>query len=121
MAGHTGMILSFLTLVSICLFDSVPTLILLTAVTLQYEPRTVRGKPPSARGYHVTTTIDSRLFVFGGVSRFPFHCAFLRSSDHPYAQFNGHDVFDDVHILDLAASAYLPLMSFHIDLEAHSG
>jgi hypothetical protein len=30
---------------------------------------------------------DSRLFVFGG--------------------FNGHDVWDDVHILDLAGNAYL--------------
>ena len=77
MAGHTGMIFSCLTLVSIYLFDSVLTLILSTAVTLQYEPRTVRGKPPSARGYHVTLLADSRLFVFGGVSRFPSLYVFL--------------------------------------------
>jgi len=49
---------------------------------LQYEPRTVGGKPPNARGYHVTVNANSRLFVFGG--------------------HNGRDVFDDVHILDLA-------------------
>ncbi|KAF8438545.1 hypothetical protein L210DRAFT_3404108 [Boletus edulis BED1] len=67
-------------------------------VNLQYEPRAVWGKPPSSRGYHVTIVADSRLFVFGG--------------------FNGHDVFDDVHILDLAGAAYLPqVMSFRIDVE----
>lgn len=77
MARRTGTMLSCLTLVSICLFDSVLTLTPSTAVTLQYEPRTVKGKPPSARGYHVTTIVDSRLFVFGGVSRFPSLCAFL--------------------------------------------
>ncbi|KAF9234591.1 hypothetical protein BU15DRAFT_52453, partial [Melanogaster broomeanus] len=66
-------------------------------LNLQYEPRPVCGKPPAARGYHVTIIADSRLFVFGG--------------------FNGHDVFDDVHILDLAAAAYLPqVMSFRIDV-----
>jgi hypothetical protein len=37
---------------------------------------------------------DSWLFVFGG--------------------FNGHDVFDEVHILDLAAAAYLP----HVQVSA---
>lgn len=41
---------------------------------------------------------DSRLFVFGG--------------------FNGIDVFDDVHMLDLAGAAYLPqVTSFRIDVE----
>lgn len=71
--------------------------VLFNLVNLQYEPRTVKGKPPSARGYHATIIADSRLFVFGG--------------------FNGHDVFDDVHILDLAGAAYLPqVMSFRIDL-----
>ncbi|KAG1744459.1 hypothetical protein EDB19DRAFT_1894578 [Suillus lakei] len=69
----------------------------LATVNLQYEPRTVKGKPPSARGYHATIIADSRLFVFGG--------------------FNGHDVFDDVHVLDLAGAAYLPqVMSFRIDV-----
>ncbi|KAG8215216.1 hypothetical protein J3R82DRAFT_8759 [Butyriboletus roseoflavus] len=67
-------------------------------VNLQYEHRPVRGKPLSARGYHVTIVADSRVFVFGG--------------------FNGHEVFDDVHILDLAGTAYLPqVMSFLIDVE----
>ncbi|KAF8556775.1 galactose oxidase [Imleria badia] len=67
-------------------------------VNLQYEPRAVCGKPPSPRGYHVSIIADSRLFVFGG--------------------FNGHDVFDDVHVLDLAGAAYLPqVMSFRIDVE----
>ncbi|KAG0696455.1 galactose oxidase [Suillus ampliporus] len=71
--------------------------VLFNLVHLQYEPRTVKGKAPSARGYHVTIIADSRLFVFGG--------------------FNGHDVFDDVHILDLAGAAYLPqVMSFRIDV-----
>ncbi|EGN94708.1 hypothetical protein SERLA73DRAFT_187766 [Serpula lacrymans var. lacrymans S7.3] len=67
------------------------------AVSLQYEPRQISGKAPSPRGYHVTLIADSRLFVFGG--------------------FNGHDVYDDVHILDLAGAAYLPqVMSFSIDV-----
>ncbi|KAG9311086.1 galactose oxidase [Chiua virens] len=67
-------------------------------VNLQYEPRSVSGRPPSARGYHVTIVADSRLFMFGG--------------------FNGYDVFNDVHILDLAGAAYLPqVMSFRIDVE----
>ncbi|KAH7910001.1 hypothetical protein BJ138DRAFT_1009756 [Hygrophoropsis aurantiaca] len=69
----------------------------LGTLSLQYEPRVIRGKPPSPRGYHVTVIADSRLFVFGG--------------------FNGHDVFDDVHILDLAGAAYLPqVMSFKVDV-----
>ncbi|KAG1894941.1 uncharacterized protein F5891DRAFT_1060546 [Suillus fuscotomentosus] len=71
--------------------------VLFNLVNLQYEPRTVKGKPPSARGYHATILADSRLFVFGG--------------------FNGHDVFDDVHVLDLAGAAYLPqVMSFRVDV-----
>lgn len=45
------------------------------------------GQPPSARGYHVSLLADSRIFVFGG--------------------FNGQDVHEDVHILDLAGSGYL--------------
>lgn len=67
-------------------------------VSLQYEPRAVAGRPPSARGYHAACLADSRVFVFGG--------------------FNGLEVFDDVHILDLAGAAYLPqVTSFRIDCE----
>ncbi|KAH7882189.1 hypothetical protein F5I97DRAFT_1817533 [Phlebopus sp. FC_14] len=66
-------------------------------VNLQYEAREVCGKPPSPRGYHVTIVADGRLFLFGG--------------------FNGHDVFDDVYILDLAGAAYLPqVISFQINI-----
>lgn len=55
------------------------------------------GKPPTPRGYHVALLADSRLFVFGG--------------------FNGHVVYDDVYILDLAAAAYLPqVTSFTIEV-----
>ncbi|KII84047.1 hypothetical protein PLICRDRAFT_179731 [Plicaturopsis crispa FD-325 SS-3] len=68
-----------------------------TAVSLEYEPRPVLGRLPSPRGYHVALLADNRLFVFGG--------------------FNGHDVYDDVHVLDLAAAAYLPqVTSFVIDI-----
>ena len=66
-------------------------------VALSFEPRTTAGKPPSPRGYHVSFLADSRLFIFGG--------------------FNGNEVFDDVHILDLAGAAYLPqVTSFRIDI-----
>lgn len=66
------------------------------AVSLQFEPRRTLGRPPSPRGYHVSLLADSRIFVFGG--------------------FNGHDVYDDVHILELAAAAYLPqVTSFKIE------
>ena len=69
--------------------------LLFNLVSLQYEPRVIRGRAPGARGYHVALIADSRLFVFGG--------------------FNGHEVFDDVHILELAGAAYLPqVMSFVI-------
>ena len=85
-------------------------------VNLQYEPRAVCGKPPTARGYHVSIIADSRLFVFGGVSLFSFVISLAPS--HDVIQFNGHDVFDDVHVLDLAGAAYLPqVMSFRIDVE----
>ncbi|KAI0351665.1 galactose oxidase [Trametes cingulata] len=73
-------------------------LLLFNLVSLQYEPRQVAGRPPSARGYHAACLADSRLFVFGG--------------------FNGIEVFDDVHVLDLAGAAYLPqVTSFKIDVE----
>ncbi|KIO21780.1 hypothetical protein M407DRAFT_57185, partial [Tulasnella calospora MUT 4182] len=63
-------------------------LLLFNLVTLQFEPRSTQGRSPSSRGYYVTTLADSRLWVFGG--------------------FDGHIVYDDVWILDLAAAAYLP-------------
>ncbi|KAG8894376.1 hypothetical protein FRC00_009039 [Tulasnella sp. 408] len=73
-------------------------LLLFNLVTLQFEPRSTQGRPPSSRGYHVTTLADSRLWVFGG--------------------FDGHVVYDDVWILDLAAAAYLPqVTSFGIFVE----
>jgi hypothetical protein len=69
------------------------------AATLQYEHRTAHGRKPSLRGYHVAFLADSRVFFVGG--------------------FNGHDVFDDVHCLELAAASYLPqVTSFLVDLEA---
>lgn len=70
--------------------------LLFNLVNLQYETRNVYGKVPAARGYHATVLADSRLFLFGG--------------------YNGQSAFDDVHILDLAANAYLPqVTSFTID------
>lgn len=69
-----------------------------SAVSLQYEPRQIAGRPPSARGYHASCLADSRVFIFGG--------------------FNGIEVYDDVHVLDLAGAAYLPqVTSFRIDVE----
>ena len=54
------------------------------------------GRPPSSRGYHQCVLFDSRLFLFGG--------------------FEGEVVFDDVWILDLAASSYLSQVTvFEID------
>ncbi|KAF8645697.1 hypothetical protein AX16_007632 [Volvariella volvacea WC 439] len=73
-------------------------LLLFNLVSLQYEDRTVLGKPPSPRGYHATLLADSRIFLFGG--------------------YNGSSSFEDVHILDLAAGAYLPqVTSFNIELQ----
>ncbi|EIW56695.1 galactose oxidase [Trametes versicolor FP-101664 SS1] len=73
-------------------------LLLFNLVSLQYEPRQIAGKCPSARGYHAACLADSRLFIFGG--------------------FNGNEVFEDVHVLDLAGAAYLPqVTSFRIDVE----
>jgi hypothetical protein len=57
-------------------------------VTLQFEHKVTLGRPPPARGYHISLLADARLFVFGG--------------------FDGHVVFDDVWLLDLAGAAYLP-------------
>ncbi|KAI0632818.1 galactose oxidase [Trametes polyzona] len=73
-------------------------MLLFNLVSLQFEPRPIAGKPPSARGYHAACLADSRLFIFGG--------------------FNGIEVFEDVHLLDLAGAAYLPqVTSFRLDLE----
>ena len=67
-------------------------------VTLQFEPKPTAGRPPAARGYHVSLLADGRLFVFGG--------------------FDGHSVYDDVWILDLAGAAYLPqVTSFQLLIE----
>lgn len=66
------------------------------SVSLAFEPRSTLGKAPSARGYHVTLLADSRLFLFGG--------------------FNGTTPFDEVHLLDLAAAAYLPQVT-HFDIQ----
>ncbi|KAG8993870.1 hypothetical protein FRB94_010319 [Tulasnella sp. JGI-2019a] len=73
-------------------------LLLFNLVTLQFEPRQTQGRPPCSRGYHVAALADSRLWIFGG--------------------FDGHAVFDDVWVLDLAAAAYLPqVTSFGIFVE----
>lgn len=67
-------------------------------VTLQFEPKPTAGRPPAARGYHVSLLADGRLFVFGG--------------------FDGHSVYDDVWVLDLAGAAYLPqVTSFQLLIE----
>ncbi|GJF00379.1 hypothetical protein PsYK624_166660 [Phanerochaete sordida] len=73
-------------------------LLLFNLVSLTYEQRTVAGRPPSARGYHAALLADSRLFILGG--------------------FNGSEVYDDVHMLELAGAAYLPqVTSFEIDVQ----
>ncbi|EKM52608.1 uncharacterized protein PHACADRAFT_261148 [Phanerochaete carnosa HHB-10118-sp] len=73
-------------------------LLLFNLVSLTYEHRTIAGRAPSARGYHVSLLADSRLFVIGG--------------------FNGSEVYDDVHMLELAGAAYLPqVTSFKIDVD----
>ncbi|KAJ7279085.1 hypothetical protein C8J57DRAFT_153671 [Mycena rebaudengoi] len=71
-------------------------LLLFNLVSLSFEPRSTLGKAPSPRGYHVTLLADSRLFLYGG--------------------FNGVNAFDEVHILDLAAAAYLPQVT-HFDIQ----
>lgn len=73
-------------------------LLTLNLVNLQWEPRKVCGKKPLGRGYHQAWLRDSRLFVHGG--------------------FDGKDIFDDLHYLDLAACAYLPqITSFSVELD----
>ncbi len=70
----------------------------LNLVNLQWEPRKVCGKKPPGRGYHQAWLRDSRLFVHGG--------------------FDGKEIFDELHYLDLAACAYLPqITSFSVELD----
>ncbi|EJD04992.1 galactose oxidase [Fomitiporia mediterranea MF3/22] len=73
-------------------------LLLFNLVSLQYEPRTTRGIPPSPRGYHAAALADGRLWVFGG--------------------YDGRTAHDDVHMLDLASSAYLSQVTgFQINVD----
>jgi len=73
-------------------------LLLFNLVSLQYEPRPTRGPPPSQRGYHAAALADGRLWVFGG--------------------YDGRNAHDDVHMLDLASSAYLSQVTgFKVSVE----
>lgn len=73
------------------------TLHLLHLVTMSWEARKVYGVAPNPRGYHTTVLYDSRLYVLGG--------------------YDGKNVFDDVHMLELSACAYLPqITNFEIDV-----
>ncbi|KAI5118477.1 hypothetical protein M0805_003738 [Coniferiporia weirii] len=73
-------------------------LLLFNLVSLQYEPRTTRGPPPSPRGYHASVLADGRLWVFGG--------------------YDGRSAHDDVHTLDLASSAYLfQVTGFYVSVD----
>ncbi|THH06312.1 hypothetical protein EW145_g4170, partial [Phellinidium pouzarii] len=66
--------------------------------SLQYEPRSTRGPPPSPRGYHAAALADGRLWVFGG--------------------YDGRAAHDDVHMLDLASSAYLSQVTgFYVNVD----
>jgi len=68
-------------------------------ITLRFEDKTMYGKSFCPRAYHAAVLADSRLFIFGGT--------------------DGISTLDDVHILDLAAGAYLPqVTSFTIDPRA---
>lgn len=46
---------------------------------------------PTPRGYHTAVLHDSRIFVIGG--------------------YDGQHVYDDVHVLDLGALAFLPAVT----------
>lgn len=65
-------------------------------VTMQWDKRKVYGLPPSGRGYHGAVLHDSRLFVIGG--------------------FDGHNMFNDTYILELAISSYYSQIS-HFNIE----
>ncbi|KAJ1883556.1 hypothetical protein H4R99_000486 [Coemansia sp. RSA 1722] len=56
--------------------------------TLRWETRTIYGSAPAPRGYHACVLHDGRLFLHGG--------------------YNGQEVFDDLHTLDLSSYSYLP-------------
>jgi hypothetical protein len=72
----------------------------LNLVNLQWEPRRVSGQKPPGRGYHQAWLRDSRLFVHGG--------------------FDGKEIYDDLHYVDLAACAYLPqITSFNVEVSFH--
>jgi hypothetical protein len=60
----------------------------LNLVTMTWERRRVQGRPPVGRGYHACVLYDSRIFMYGG--------------------YDGQSVFDEVWILELSSSAYLP-------------
>lgn len=73
--------------------------LLFNLLSLQFEPRTIYGKPFSNRGNHAAVLADSRLFLFGG--------------------YNAQTAFEDTHIIDLSSYAYLPqVTSFTIDADA---
>ena len=65
-------------------------LFMFNLVTCQFETdvRSAAGVAPLARGYSTMTLVDGRCVVIGG--------------------FNSHRAFDDVHILELGANAYMP-------------
>lgn len=64
---------------------------------MAFEVRKVYDSAPNPRGYHTTVLYDSRLYVLGG--------------------YDGKNVFDDVHMLELSACAYLPqITNFEIDV-----
>lgn len=66
-------------------------------MTMSWESRKIYGVAPNPRGYHTTVLYDSRLYVLGG--------------------YDGKNVFDDVHMLELSACAYLPqITNFEIDV-----
>ncbi|KAF9508809.1 hypothetical protein BS47DRAFT_1302329 [Hydnum rufescens UP504] len=75
---------------------------LFNLITLKFESKAIAGRSPVSRGYHASLLWDSRIFLFGG--------------------FDGQIVYDDVWILDLAASSYLAQVTvFRIDAEDDDG
>lgn len=59
---------------------------------MRWESRVVTGTAPSARVSHSAVLKDSRIFLFGGNE--------------------GNAIQNDMHILDLSTSAYLPQVRF---------
>ena len=65
--------------------------------TMTWETRRVYGQAPTPRGYHTMLLYDSRLFIYGG--------------------YDGKQLYNQVNLLDLSSSAYLPQISnFSIDV-----